>query len=249
MSGQGFLETVARQGQLVTDVGHRPWPLPDGPWAQAQTPRGVLLAHWPVPHDELARTVPPELSVDTFDGEAWLGLVAYRLTQLRLRGLPPIPGLSSLLQVEVRTYVTLDDRPGIWLCSLEVSNPFLVEAAKRAHRLPAFRARIRAEEFGRATRFEAERDDLAFEASYAPAGASFTAEPGTLDHFLCERFAVYTADGGRVYRAQLHHLPWQVAPAAGVVEATTLSPITLSGAPHLRLSSLQDELVWPLEEL
>ena len=148
MSDLGFLETVARQAQAAEDLADRPWPLPEGDWQQAQTREDALFAHWRVELAELARLLPPELTLDTFGGEAWLGIVPFRLTGLRLRGLPPVPGLSSFLQLDVRTYVTFDGRPGIWLFSLDTTNPLLVEAAKRAHRLPAYRARMSAERVG-----------------------------------------------------------------------------------------------------
>ncbi len=249
MSRHGFLDSVARQAQLPVDVSHRPWPLPERPWAQAQTRRDVLFAHWPVAFDALARLLPPELPLDTFGGEAWLGIVPYRLEHLRLRGLPPLPGLSSELQLEVRTYVTFGDRPGIWLVSLEAANPLLVEAAKRVHRLPAYRARIRAEPDDGFVRFEAERDGLEFRARYAAAGGQLAAGPGTLDHFLCERYALYTADGGRLYGADLHHAPWRLQPAVAAIDAATFSPAALAGDPRATFAAEHDLLVWPLEEL
>jgi hypothetical protein len=249
MGDQSFLDSIARQGQLPTDVSHRPWPLPEGPWAQAQTRRDVLFAHWPVPLDDLARLLPPELPLDTFAGEAWLGIIPSRLAHLRLRGLPPMPWLSSLLQLEVQTYVTLDNRPGTWLCSLEASKPLLAEAAKRTHRLPAYHAHIEAVADGDGIRFEAERDGLAFRARYAGTGQPNAAEPGSLDHFLCERYALYTADGGRLYRAELHHAPWSLRPAVAAIEEASFSPVELAGEPHLRFAAAQDVLVWPLEEL
>lgn len=249
MGRQGFLDSIARQGQLPTDVSHRPWPLPDVPWAQAQTREDVLFAHWPAAPAELARLVPPGLALDTFEGEAWLGIVAFRLAHVRLRGLPPVPWLSSLLQLELQTYVTAGGRPGIWLCSLEASKPLLVEAAKRTHRLPAFHAHIRAGADGDALRFEAERDGLAFRARYAPAGEPVAAGPGTLVSFLCERYALYTADGGRLYRADLHHAPWSLQPAAATIETATFSPVELAGEPRVRFAAAQELLVWPLEEL
>ncbi len=249
MSRQGFLDTVARQAGLTRESSHRLWPLPEEPWAQAQIRRDVLFAHWPVPFAELARMLPPDLPLDTFGGEAWLGIVAFRLTHLRLRGLPPAPWLSSAPQLEMQTYVTLDGRPGIWLCSLEVGKPLLVEAAKRAHRLPAHRARIATGRDGGSIRFVAERDGLRFDARYAAAGEPHPAEPGTLAHFLCERYALYTADGGRLYRAELHHARWQLRPAAATIGTTTLAPVELDGAPHLGFAAEHDVLVWPLEEL
>jgi uncharacterized protein YqjF (DUF2071 family) len=249
MSSSGFLAAAARQAQAIDDVSGRPWPLPEEPWAQAQTREDVLFAHWPVALDELARQLPPEVPVDTFDGEAWLGIVPFRLASLRLRGLPPVPGLSPFPQLDVRTYVTLDGRPGIWLFSLDTTSQLLAEAAKRVHRLPAYRARITAHSEEAGMRYEALRDGLAFRASYRGAGEPFAAAPGTLDHFLTERYCLYTADGGRLYRAELHHAPWRLESGTAEIEETTISPLSLDGPPHLLFSRSQDVLIWTLEEL
>ena len=245
VSDLGALDAIARQSRLVAEVSHRPWPLPEAPWSQAQTRRDVLLAHWRVELDELARLLPPELPVDTFEGEAWLGIAAYRVESLRVRGLPPLPGLSSFPQLEVCTYVAVGDRPGLWYFSLEVPKQLLVEAAKRAHRLPAYRARVAAT----AGSFEASRDGLVFRARREGAGAPFEPAPGSLAHFLTERYALYTEDGGRLYRAELQHAPWRLRSAEATVVTATLAPLPLEGAPYALTSTVQDLLVWPLEEL
>ena len=85
--------------------------------------------------------------------------------------------------------------------------------------------------------------------STTAAGREFTPAPGSVEHFLTERYALYTADGGRLYRAELHHPPWRLQGAAGEVEAATLAPLPLEGEPYLLFSAVQDFLLWPLEEL
>jgi uncharacterized protein len=243
-----LFEVAARQADALNDVAHRPWPLPDSPWAQAQTRTDVLFAHWRVGLDEVARLLPPGLPVDTHEGEAWLGLVGFRLSSLRLRGLPPVPRLT-FEQLDVVTFVAVDDRPGIWLCSLDVSNPVLLEAVKRTHRLPAYRARMSSGSEGEWRTFDVARDGLVLGARYRPVGESFVPEPGSLEHFLTERYCVYTADGGRLYRAELHHPVWRVQPAEAVVASATVAPLALDGEPHLLFAASQDLLVWPLEEI
>ncbi len=249
MADLGILDAVARQARVASDASHRPWPLPTSPWAQAQTRRDVLLAHWRVSIDVLARLLPAELAADTFDGEAWLGLAAYRVAGLRVRGLPPVPGLSSFPQLEVSTPVTLDGRPGLWLFQIETGKHLVVEAAKRSHRFPAYRARVSAGRSGPGFRFDAVRDGLSFSVRYSARGTEFTPVPGTLEYFLTERYSLYTADGGRLYRAELHHVPWRLQGAAAEVDAATLAPLPLEGEPYLLFSAAQDVLVWPLEEI
>jgi uncharacterized protein YqjF (DUF2071 family) len=233
----GVLDAVSRQHELAAHSA--------GGWTIAETRREILLAHWPVALDAVARQLPPELPVDTFDGEAWLGIVACRLEAVRVRGLPPLPGLSSGPQLEVCTYVSLDGRPGIWLFSVERSRQALVEAAKRSLRLPAYRARM---SVGPGA-VDVDRDGFAFRARYVPEGVAFSPRPGTLEHFLTERDALYTADGGRLYRAQLNHGPWSLRRARCTVGAATIAPLLLDGPPLALCAESQDVLAWSLEEL
>jgi uncharacterized protein len=242
VSAFGSLTASVRQALAADDVSHRPWPVPEGHWVQAQTMEDVLFAHWRVESAALARLLPPELALDTFAGEAWLGVVALRVTNLRLRGLPPVPGLSSFAELNVRTYATLDDRPGIWFFSLELGNALVVEAMKRLYRLPAQRTRIDAAP----GRYELP----GFGARYSSAGEPFQAGAGTLEEFLTERFCLYTADGGRLYRAEVHHAPWQLQRAEATIERNTIAPVALlDDEPHLLFAPSQDLLAWGLEEL
>jgi uncharacterized protein len=240
-----IIEAVARQSQIAADAAHRPWPLPDTKWLQAETRRDVLFAHWRASLSELSRLLPPGLAADVFDGDPWLGLTAYRVSPFRIRGFLPLPGVASFLQLEVSTPVVFGDRPGLWLFQLETSKQLVAEALKRTHRLPAYRARM---SFGDGE-FEAARDGRAFRARYAPDGSPFVAEPGSLAHFLTERYAVYTADGGRLYRAEVHHPAWTLQPASAEIRTTTLAPLSLSGEPSLLYAAAGDVAVWPLEEL
>ena len=93
------------------------------------------------------------------------------------------------------------------------------------------------------------RDGIAFRARYAGDGEAVSAAPGTLAHFLIERYCLYTADGGRVYRAELHHRPWRLQQAEGELREMTISPVALEGPPNLLYAASQDVLIWPLEEL
>ena len=127
MSSLDFLGAAARQACGLDEIGHRPWPLPDEPWMQAQTWEDLLFAHWRVDAGDLARLLPPELPLDTYDGAAWLGITPFRLTDLRLRGMPPLPWRVGFPELNVRTYATADGRPGIWFFSLDAASVLAVE--------------------------------------------------------------------------------------------------------------------------
>ena len=238
-------------GVLVT--GHRPWPLPDAPWLNGQTWESLLFAHWPVPVSTLRPHVPRSLEIETFDGTAWLGITPFRLESYRLRGLPPLPGVSSFYEVNVRTYVTAFDKPGIWFFSLDASSRAAVAAARRAYRLPYFHASMLMSEHERVT-FRSMRRDGASEAEievvYGPSSDDpISPEPGTLEHFLTERYCLYAEGGGVLYRAEIHHPPWPLQTAGGDLFTNTMPPPGIelpADEPLMHFAARQDVVVWPL---
>ena len=198
---------------------------------------------------ELRAHVPPELDLDTYDGVAYLAVSPFRITNLRLRGLPPVPKLSSFLELNCRTYVSHGgEKPGIWFFSLDAASRFAVEAARRLYRLPYFNARMTGPPRSTCVRLGAARPHE-WEATYRPAGAVAPAEPGTLEHFLAERYCLYAFGEGRVWRAEIHHPPWPLQGARAEISVNTIPPdgLEVDGEPHLMYSGLQDVLIWPLE--
>jgi len=250
VSALDFLGAAARQAAVMNEVGHRPWPVPDEPWVQAQTWDDLLFAHWRVDAEELERLLPPELPPDTHDGAAWLGITPFRLRNLRLRGTPPLPRLSFFPELNVRTYATRGGKPGIWFFTLDAASQLAVEAAKRLYKLPYHHARMSAERREPFVHYESARAGAAFAARYRGEGDGFTAEEGTLEYFLTERYCLYTADGGRLYRAEIHHPPWQLQRGEAHIDLNTMAPLQLpEDEPHLLFSARQDVVVWSLEEV
>ena len=209
------------------------------PWVHAQRWQGLLFAHWPLSPDALRPLLPPGLALDTFNGQAWLGVVPFYLSGLRLRRTPAVPGLSSFPEVNVRTYVHAGDMPGVFFLSLDAGNPFAA-AGGRALSLPyyfAAAAIARQEPDGTVTYTSrrllpaspggAGRAPATFRATYRPAGPVFRAAPGSLDHWLTERYCLYSADRrGRIRRLEVQHVPWPLQPATAEIAVNTLA------APH-----------------
>src|SRR5947207_7616312 len=108
--------------EIIHQTVHRPWPLPKGPWIMTQTWDNLLFAHWPISPDAMRQVVPPALELDTYDGKAWLGIVPFEITDFRPRSFPGIPGLSTFPEINVRTYVTLGGKPGVYFFSLDAAN-------------------------------------------------------------------------------------------------------------------------------
>ncbi|HEV3484265.1 MAG TPA: DUF2071 domain-containing protein, partial [Vicinamibacterales bacterium] len=228
---------------------HRPWPLPDGTWIQAQTWDNLLFAHWRVDAGSLRTLVPEQIPIDTFDGSAWVGITPFRITGFRLRGTLPMPIVSSFPEINVRTYSTIDDKPGIWFFSLDTPNQLAVEAAKRVYRLPYFRSRATMQRRGLRIEYRNERAGAQFDATYEPEGSVTPPVRGTLEYFLTERYCLYTVYQGAAHRAEIHHPPWPLQTAEADIRENTMSPVALQGDPLLHYSLRQDVVIWPLERL
>jgi uncharacterized protein YqjF (DUF2071 family) len=245
-------DTVRLQQRTLEDRSHRPWPVAGGPWVQGQTWSDLLFAHWRVDPEQLRRVMPPQLPLHRYDdGSAWLGVTPFVVSGLRPRGLPPLPWVSRFPELNVRTYVELDGKPGIYFFSLDAGRRAAVFAARRTYRLPYFHARMRVERHGERVDYSSERIDssgppASFRGSYGPTG------PITDDHlarWLAERYCAYTLDGeGRPLRIEIHHPPWPLRPAEGELDAAAMAAplaIDLEGEPLLHFSGRQDTLIWP----
>ena len=198
--------------------------------------------------------IPDALQIDTFDGQAWIAVVPFRMSGVRLRATPPLPWLSAFPELNVRTYVTADRKPGVWFFSLDARNPAAVAIARAWFHLPYFRARMKCEDRDGRIHYSSERthhgaSPAALRVSYRPVGEIFEAKPGTLEHFLTERYCLYSADSrGRLYRGEIHHQPWQLQIAEANFQQNSMTEaagIALpSHNPFLHFARRQDVVVW-----
>jgi len=253
--GLELLRAPARQSGSLSETGHRPWPLPAGSWLMGQTWEDLLFAHWRVDADALRAHLPPGLTIDEHNGSAWLGVTPFVLTGFRLRGTLPLPLVSSFSELNVRTYVSAEGKPGVWFFSLDASSLVAVEAARHAYRLPYFHARMSVDRAGARVGYRTARREgvrpFVFEGSYGPGGDSAEPEPGTLEHFLTERYCLYASDEAGLYRAEIHHGPWRLSPADAQIDLNTMAPdgLELEGQPLCHLAERQDVVIWPLQQI
>ncbi|HYL10899.1 MAG TPA: DUF2071 domain-containing protein [Candidatus Acidoferrales bacterium] len=180
------------------DLAHRPWPLPRGPWVMAQSWHDVLFAHWSLPAESLRPLIPQGLDLDLFQGQAWLGVVPFRMTGVRPRLVPALPWLSSFPELNVRTYVVAEGKPGVWFFSLDAGNPLAVTMARAWFHLPYYLARMQVCQEENWISYTSRRTHdgstpAEFQGRYRPMGEPFRAARGTLEYFLTERYCLYTS--------------------------------------------------------
>lgn len=252
LRGRRFASIVAMDtSKIERETAHRPWPLPDEPWLMFQSWQQLLFMHWRVPLELLRRQVPAPLLVEEHDGSAWIGLTPFRLVDLRPRYTPPIPGMSTFPEMNLRTYVRHEDRPGVFFFTLEAGNALAVIGARILYGLPYHRAQMSIRYDGDWIHYHSRRarDGVVFQGRYRPSGPAFTPVPGTLEFFLTERYALFTVvSGRRVRRGDIHHPPWELRPAEAVIEVNTVPQaygFDVGGQrPVVHYAERQDTLVW-----
>jgi uncharacterized protein len=236
-------------------TAHRPWPLPSGPWIMAQSWHDLLFAHWPVPAAQLRPLIPASLEIDAYERQAWLGIVPFRMSGVRLRGTPPVPCLSAFPELNVRTYVLRDAEPGVWFFSLDAGNPVAVAIARIWFHLPYFRASMRCGRQGDSIAYLSKRKARATKPAvlrcrYRRKGEVFSPRPQTLEHFLTERYCFYTSSSkGELIRGEIHHPPWLLQRAELEITENTMAQAAglclPDEQPLLHFSTRQDMVAWP----
>ncbi len=221
-----------------------------------QTWRDLLFAHWPVPVAQLRALVPPALQIDTFGGEAWVAVTPLYIDGLRMRWLPPLPLGSMFAELNVRTYVTVQEKPGVYFFSLDAASPAAVLGARMLYRLPYYEARMSRKREGSDVVYSSARTGAAraeFAAKYRPTSEPRPAQKGTLEHFLTERYCLYTTAGPSLYRAEIHHVPWPLQDAsAGITQNTMAAAAGIdlpAKDPLLHFARELKVYVWPLQRV
>jgi uncharacterized protein YqjF (DUF2071 family) len=219
---------------ILSVVAHRPYELPAGRWRMAQRWNDLLFAHWPIPIDEMARLLPPGLDVDTFDGYAWVGVVPFWMDQVRTRAVGErcitVPGTATFCELNLRTYVRSPTTGlrGVYFFSLDAASALAVIGARTLFHLPYFLASMRQRVASDGTvEYSSLRlltgRQVRFQASYRGLGeVAGPSRTGTLEHFLTERYCLFTRHAAEVRVGHIHHLPWPLQAAEAEIRLNEL---------------------------
>lgn len=240
--------------KLLHRLAHRPLSLLDEPWIMAQRWENLLFCHWRVPQAVLRPHIPDDLTIDSFDGSAWISLVPMRMAEIHYRELPGIPGLDNFPEMNLRTYVTHHDRPGVYFLSLDTTSATNVWLARNVFHLPYFQAEQSIDDRSLPIHFTSRRMGHGQPAAevnvhYQPVGEPFTPGEDSLEHFLSERYAMYTVtQDGVILRGDIEHEPWEMQSAEATIDVNTMLAAydipVLDQPPLLSFARSLDVLCW-----
>lgn len=236
-----------------------------------QTWNDLLFAHYAIEPAVLRALVPDVLTLDIFQGTAWLSCTPFWVSNLRPPGVPTLPIISKFPELNVRTYVTYQDKPGVYFFSLDAGNLSAVWGARMFYRLPYWHAdmKLKVRQQARQSHQVRTRDIEyhsrrihgpkagsrmpEFHGTYGPVSPIKRASPGSLAEFLAERYCLYTWNRKRLYRAEIHHLPWPLQMAETEIAANSMADpigITLPAMPDFtQFARSIKVLVWGPERL
>jgi uncharacterized protein YqjF (DUF2071 family) len=242
----------------------------------------LLFMHWPIDAEILRPLIPAQLSIDTFAGQAWIGVVPFTMWGIRASFLPSIPGTSAFHELNVRTYVHYQGVPGVWFFSLDAASSLAVWGARTFYHLPYFNATMGLAQNQNAIDYSSVRSDAGTYAHFFAAnGEGFsarldsaqfqnlpqaklemswnmgerlpTAEPGSIEFFLTERYCLYSYDRGAVYRSRIFHHPWPLQTAStNSCESTMIESLGIAqprGEPLLHYAESISVDIWPLQRV
>lgn len=218
-----------RTRSLLNTVDHRPYPRPTGPYIMHQIWEDLLFAHWEIDPAIMRKLVPAQLPLDLFEDKAYIAVVPFRMRGIRPRFFPAVPWLSAFDELNVRTYVTIDGKPGVYFFSLDAANPVGVWLGCNWFHLPYRNARMACLPDGAGIRYYSHRTHRGasaaeFISDYRPTGPVYAAQPGSLEHWLTERYCLYSINPrGQVYRGEIHHKPWPLQPAQANISLNTMT--------------------------
>jgi len=218
----------------------------------------LLFMHWAIDAEILRPLIPSQLSIDTFDGTAWIGVVPFTMWGIRASFLPAIPGASAFHEMNVRTYVHFNGVPGVWFFSLDAAHRLAVWGARTFYHLPYFNAEMSLEQEGQTISYSSKRVDkrgapAEFRATWNIGEPLPQSTPESLEFFLTERYCLYSYHRDQLFRSRIFHQSWPLRKATlDSYRSTMIESLGIAqpaGEPLLHYAESIAVDIWPLERM
>lgn len=239
----------------LNSTTHRDLPSPNEPWLMTQKWNDLLFIHLPVSKSLLEAKLPVGLELDLFKGTAWISIIPFKISNMHLRKIPPLPFLNSFLEVNVRTYVKHNGIPGVYFFSLDANNlPAVIGA--RIVSLPYFYAKMNMIKEKDTIYFDTIRkasSTVIFEGSYKPISKAYYPEPSSLNHWLLERYFLWSFKNNSLFQGAIHHKQWKIQDAEVTIKKQNMLPDfqddMLVGNPTFHYADVKRVLAWPIKKV
>lgn len=195
---------------MLQSVSHRKWPLPVNSWSYYQEWNNALFLHWKVPVDDLQQFLPKNLKVDTFENEAWVSAVAFTMEKIRPKNLPAFAPISNFNEINIRTYVIHNDKPGVYFLNIEAQKLVSTKLSKLLSGLPYQKAQMKRFNKNELQHYTSSLKKKGFTFTSKYRISDQTVSKTNLDLWLTERYCLYLDRGGKTYIYEIHHLPWEL---------------------------------------
>ncbi len=197
---------MGKISELLSDIAHRPWEIPPSQWQYYQEWNHVLFFHWKIAPEKLLPLLPKNLQLDTFDGDAWISLVPFTMQKIRPRFLPAFAPVSDFHEINLRTYVTRNGKPGVYFINIEAQKSLSAFLSRRLSGLPYEKSLI----LRGVNTYKAENRLKKFFLDIEFSAKELVALKTPLEKWLTERYALYLEENGQLFRYDTHHREWKI---------------------------------------
>jgi uncharacterized protein YqjF (DUF2071 family) len=205
-----------------SQIEHRPWPLPNKKWLLTQTWLNLLFVHWEIDVSDLRARIPDELEIDLHNGKAYIAIVPFDMKGVTFRNCPKVSFLSDFPEINVRTYVTYQGKPGVWFFSLDVPRRFPAWAARTFFHLPYRHGQVSIADLDGEIHYKQEVENNVFRARYKPFQGCIR-EPSSFEKWATERYCLYCQSKyGSLYRTEVQHRLWPLQKASLDIEKNSM---------------------------
>ncbi len=192
--------------EILKKTIHRPWNIPDENWKFYQEWKHAIFLHYKVDIKELEKFVPKTLEIDLFQGSSWVSIVAFTMKKIRPKYVPAFSPISNFHEINIRTYVKLNNKCGVYFLSIEAGKSLSCKIAKRISELPYRFSKIKRTNNTYQSKNSAYNDKLDIDFNIGKEQKEKT----ELDIWLTERYALFQDAEDYINAFEIHHLEWPI---------------------------------------